>query len=97
MTSSSSSPSFTPRSYAPTPARRVAFLGLGVMGYPMAAHLAKAGHTVTVYNRSPAKAAAWLAEANVSRWLAPGSPTKARMSTRPGATTLPAQLMMCEP
>jgi len=62
MTSSSSSPSFTPRSYAPTPARRVAFLGLGVMGYPMAAHLAKAGHTVTVYNRSPAKAAAWLAE-----------------------------------
>jgi len=55
-------PSFTPKSYSPTPARRVAFLGLGVMGYPMAAHLAKAGHTVTVYNRTPAKAAAWLQE-----------------------------------
>jgi len=42
--------------------RRVAFLGLGVMGYPMAGHLARAGHQVTVYNRSPAKAAAWVAE-----------------------------------
>ena len=52
----------TPRSYEPTPARRVAFIGLGVMGYPMAGHLARAGHTVTVYNRSPAKAAAWAAE-----------------------------------
>lgn len=41
---------------------RVAFLGLGVMGYPMAGHLAAAGHDVTVYNRSPAKAAAWTAE-----------------------------------
>ena len=52
----------TPRSYEPTPSRRVAFLGLGVMGYPMAGHLARAGHTVTVYNRSPAKAQAWVAE-----------------------------------
>jgi 3-hydroxyisobutyrate dehydrogenase-like beta-hydroxyacid dehydrogenase len=39
----------------------VAFLGLGVMGYPMAGHLARAGHTVTVYNRTAAKAAAWAA------------------------------------
>src|SRR6202521_1775014 len=45
----------------------------------------------------PPAAAAWLAEANVSRWLAPGSPTKARMSTRPGATILPEQLMMSVP
>src|SRR5690349_15666405 len=45
----------------------------------------------------PPAAAARLAEANVSRWLAPGSPTKARMSIRPGATTLPAQLMMSVP
>jgi 3-hydroxyisobutyrate dehydrogenase len=37
------------------------FLGLGVMGYPMAGHLQKAGHTVTVYNRSAAKAQAWVA------------------------------------
>ena len=50
------------KTYEPTPARRVAFLGLGVMGYPMAGHLAGAGHHVTVYNRSPAKAAQWVAE-----------------------------------
>ena len=41
---------------------RVAFLGLGVMGFPMAGHLAAKGHAVTVYNRSPAKAAAWVAQ-----------------------------------
>ena len=35
---------------------KVAFLGLGVMGYPMAGHLAAAGHDVTVYNRTSAKA-----------------------------------------
>jgi 3-hydroxyisobutyrate dehydrogenase len=38
------------------------FLGLGVMGFPMAGHLQKAGHSVTVYNRSAAKAAAWVAK-----------------------------------
>lgn len=41
---------------------KVAFLGLGVMGYPMAGHLAKAGHDVTVYNRTAAKAEKWSAE-----------------------------------
>ena len=41
---------------------KIAFLGLGVMGYPMAGHLQKAGNTVTVYNRNPAKAAQWVAE-----------------------------------
>ncbi len=41
---------------------RLAFLGLGTMGYPMAGHLAKAGHDVTVYNRTPAKAEAWVRE-----------------------------------
>jgi 3-hydroxyisobutyrate dehydrogenase-like beta-hydroxyacid dehydrogenase len=45
----------------PAAARRVAFLGLGVMGYPMAGHLARAGHAVTVYNRTAAKAADWAA------------------------------------
>src|ERR1700704_4708933 len=45
----------------------------------------------------PPAAAAWLAEAKVSRWLAPGSPTKARMSISPGATILPAQLTMSVP
>jgi 3-hydroxyisobutyrate dehydrogenase-like beta-hydroxyacid dehydrogenase len=42
--------------------RRLAFLGLGVMGYPMAGHLARAGHQVTVYNRTESKAVAWCSE-----------------------------------
>ena len=50
------------KTYEPTAARSVAFLGLGVMGLPMAGHLARAGHRTTVYNRSAAKAAAWAAE-----------------------------------
>ncbi|MDD2712527.1 MAG: NAD(P)-dependent oxidoreductase [Simplicispira sp.] len=54
--------STNPRNYEPTPARTVAFLGLGVMGYPMAAHLALAGHQVTVYNRTATKAIAFCAE-----------------------------------
>ena len=41
---------------------KVAFLGLGVMGYPMAGHLAKAGHEVTVYNRTTAKAEKWASD-----------------------------------
>jgi 3-hydroxyisobutyrate dehydrogenase-like beta-hydroxyacid dehydrogenase len=41
---------------------KVAFIGLGVMGAPMARHLAKAGHDVTVYNRTPTKADAWVAQ-----------------------------------
>lgn len=40
----------------------VAFIGLGVMGYPMAGHLAAAGHRVTVYNRTTEKAEKWVAE-----------------------------------
>jgi 3-hydroxyisobutyrate dehydrogenase len=41
---------------------KLTFLGLGVMGYPMAGHLQKAGHDVCVYNRTTAKAQAWVAE-----------------------------------
>ncbi|SRR5579862_428149 len=41
---------------------QVAFLGLGVMGYPMAGHLKRAGHDVVVYNRTAARALAWAAE-----------------------------------
>ena len=54
--------SIQPKTYEATPARKVAFLGLGVMGYPMAGHLARAGHTVTVYNRTATKSEAWCAE-----------------------------------
>ena len=50
------------KTYEPSSPRKVAFLGLGVMGYPMAGHLALAGHQVTVYNRSAAKSASWCAE-----------------------------------
>ena len=41
---------------------KVAFIGLGVMGYPMAGHLVAAGYDVTVFNRTPARAAAWCEE-----------------------------------
>ena len=41
---------------------KVAFIGLGVMGYPMAGHLVKAGYDVTVYNRTDVKALAWCRE-----------------------------------
>ena len=55
-------PSTNPRNYDATASRKVAFLGLGVMGYPMAGHLALAGHSVTVFNRTASKAQAWCAE-----------------------------------
>ena len=54
--------STNPKTYESAPARTVAFLGLGVMGFPMAGHLALAGHDVRVYNRSQAKAKAWTGE-----------------------------------
>lgn len=49
-----------PRTYEPCPPASVAFIGLGVMGFPMAGHLALAGHRVTVYNRNPVKADAFV-------------------------------------
>jgi 3-hydroxyisobutyrate dehydrogenase-like beta-hydroxyacid dehydrogenase len=54
--------SLHPKTYDSIPAQPVAFLGLGVMGYPMAGHLALAGHDVAVYNRTAAKSAAWQQE-----------------------------------
>jgi 3-hydroxyisobutyrate dehydrogenase len=54
--------STNPKTYEPATAAKVAFLGLGVMGFPMAGHLALAGHDVCVYNRSAAKAQAWASE-----------------------------------
>ena len=55
-------PSINPKTYESATSRKVAFLGLGVMGFPMAGHLAQAGHDVRVYNRSAAKAQAWTQE-----------------------------------
>ena len=55
-------PRTNPKTYEASTSTKVAFIGLGVMGYPMAGHLALAGHHVTVYNRNPAKAKEWCAE-----------------------------------
>jgi 3-hydroxyisobutyrate dehydrogenase-like beta-hydroxyacid dehydrogenase len=49
------------KTYAAVSPLRIAFLGLGTMGAPMAAHLLRSGHQVTVYNRTAAKAQAWVA------------------------------------
>ncbi|MFM2036354.1 MAG: hypothetical protein RL459_1619 [Pseudomonadota bacterium] len=65
------------KTYDTTPARKVAFLGLGVMGYPMAGHLARAGHTVCVYNRTPAKAQDWLAQLASSSHSSAATPREA--------------------
>jgi len=53
--------------------KKVAFLGLGVMGFPMAGYLSKAGHDVTVYNRTAAKAEQW-----VTKYGGAAAPTPAR-------------------
>ena len=48
------------KNYLPTTPKKVAFVGLGNMGFPMAGHLLRAGHTVTVYNRTTTKAEEWV-------------------------------------
>nr|WP_315245666.1 NAD(P)-dependent oxidoreductase [uncultured Albidiferax sp.] len=65
-------PSTNPKAYTSAPSKKVAFLGLGVMGYPMAAHLALAGHSVTVYNRTATKSIAFNAE-----YISAGAPKHA--------------------
>ncbi len=54
--------SINTKTYEPATPQKIAFLCLGVMGYPMAAHLVQAGHHVTVYNRSATKSEAFCAE-----------------------------------
>jgi 3-hydroxyisobutyrate dehydrogenase len=64
--------SINTKTYEPATPHKVAFLGLGVMGYPMAGHLAQAGHQVTVYNRTAAKSEAFCTEfAGAKRGLTP--------------------------
>jgi 3-hydroxyisobutyrate dehydrogenase len=65
------------KTYEPVAARDVAFLGLGVMGHPMAGHLARAGHRVTVFNRTAPKAAAWVAEHAAWRACSAATPAAA--------------------
>src|SRR5581483_5641993 len=55
---------------------KVAFLGLGVMGFPMAGHLVKAGHEVTVYNRTAKKADEWVAKHKGKRAATPAEAAK---------------------
>ncbi|WP_180682307.1 NAD(P)-dependent oxidoreductase [Tepidicella baoligensis] len=70
-------PSLNAKTYATCPSHRVAFIGLGVMGYPMAGHLARAGHRVTVYNRNAAKATAFVAEFGAQGAASAPSPREA--------------------
>ena len=58
-----------------------AFIGLGNMGYPMAGHLASAGHTVRVYNRTAAKAERWAAEYGAGEGSGTAHPTPAEAAT----------------
>jgi 3-hydroxyisobutyrate dehydrogenase-like beta-hydroxyacid dehydrogenase len=68
--------------------RKLAFLGLGVMGFPMAGHLARAGHSVTVYNRTASRAEKWLVS------MAPAQ--KSSSAPTPGAAAAGASIvMMC--
>ncbi len=62
---------------------KVAFLGLGVMGGPMARHLAQKGHEVTVYNRTAAKAEAWVAAHGGAFAATPREAAKARTTSSP--------------
>src|SRR5690606_6213652 len=54
--------SVTEKHYDTVSPQKLAFIGLGVMGFPMAGHLARAGHDVTVYNRTAAKSEQWVSE-----------------------------------
>lgn len=68
--------------------RKLAFLGLGVMGFPMAGHLARAGHSVTVYNRTAGRAEKWLAST--------ASAPKSSAAPTPAAAAAGASIaMMC--
>jgi 3-hydroxyisobutyrate dehydrogenase len=80
-----------PKVYESTPALSVAFLGLGVMGYPMAGHLANAGHQVTVYNRTAAKAIAWCEEFN----LAGNAKVSHTHASTPRQAVLNADIVFC--
>jgi len=79
------------KSYGPAAPARVAFLGLGVMGGPMAGHLALAGHQVTVYNRTASKAQAWVNEFGpCASALGPHS-----HATTPRAAVAQADIVFC--
>jgi len=82
-------PSYNTKSYESSTPQSVAFIGLGVMGYPMAAHLALAGHRVTVYNRNAAKAQAWLDE------MTTATGGSHRVAATPALAAQEADLVFC--
>jgi 3-hydroxyisobutyrate dehydrogenase-like beta-hydroxyacid dehydrogenase len=90
-TAPQATPSVNARPYDAVKPQKVAFLGLGVMGYPMAGHLALAGHQVTVYNRNPAKAATWLKE--FGHTATEGAPHQ--IATTPKEAALGADVVFC--
>lgn len=83
--------SINPKTYEPASSTRVAFIGMGVMGYPMAGHLASAGHAVTVYNRSAAKAKAWCEEFAKS----PAQESSLKSAATPRETAQGADIVFC--
>ena len=76
-----------PKTYESSTPTTVAFIGLGVMGYPMAGHLALAGHSVTVYNRNAAKSKEWCAEF--------ASTNKPRSESTPKQAASQADIIFC--
>ncbi len=76
------------KTYDPVAPMKVAFLGLGVMGDPMAGHLARAGHDVCVYNRTAAKAARWTKTYG-------DAPGKARSAPTPREAAAGAKIVFC--
>ncbi len=83
--------SINTKTYEATTSAQIAFLGLGVMGYPMAGHLARAGHQVTVYNRTATKSVAWCDE------FAPadGQTNTPRHASSPRLSAQQADIVFC--
>ena len=78
----------TSKQHDPVTPHAVAFLGLGVMGNPMARHLLDAGHSVTVYNRTTSRADAWVREQAAAG-------TRARSARTPREAAAGAQIVFC--
>ena len=81
----------TSKTYEPVAPHKVAFLGLGVMGGPMARHLLTAGHEVTVYNRTGAKAQEWI-KANAGEG---DRASRAKAAATPREAAKGAQIVFC--
>ena len=85
------STAINPKTYDASPPRKVAFLGLGVMGYPMAGHLAAAGHEVCVYNRTASKSLVWCDEFSAKNGKNQVMPS----STTPREAVRDADIVFC--